>query len=162
MAIIILPDGSIKVESESDLKTALAYQRLKAASLAEGSPVHAKPAPRPAKPLSQPALDLGEKQPLAADLDRLQDARTFLGVIADAGPSGVQAETLQEALRVSAPRGMGAKVYAVKNALKEAGIPNADEVFTRERTPLGGVWQPGPRVQEAIQLVNGLLSKGQK
>lgn len=161
MAIIILPDGSIKVESEADLKTALAYQRLKAAS--EGSStVTIKPQPKIPKPPAQPQLNLGQHDYSISEDERLLTADVFLRTIADGGQSGVQAETLQEALQVSAPRGMGAKVFSVKNALKEAGIAETDEVFRRERTPLGGIWQPGPRIQEAIELVNGLLAKGQK
>lgn len=160
MAIIILTDGSIKVESESDLKTALAYQRLKAASLAEESPAPTKAAPRPAKPLAQPGLDLGENQPLNSDYDRLQNAYLFLHTLEEGGQAGVDAVALQNAIGVSAPRGMGAKVFAVKNVLKDLGIEQPDGVFTRERTPQGGVWHSGPFIQEALDLLTGKI--GQK
>lgn len=75
----------------------------------------------------------------------------FLKLIEDAGDAGVETSDLMEVLGTDSPRGVGAKVRPIKNAVLAIGYGNTDNVFYVDREGADeSTWHSGPFISEAI------------
>lgn len=67
---------------------------------------------------------------------------------------GLDVEEVMDLLDIESSKAIGRKTYAIRRRLEALGL-NFDEVVERVRSGNGAIWLAGPRIKEAIAVLDG-------
>lgn len=155
---ITLPDiGTVRADTPAELAALVKQLRDDAAqSKAAAQPAAPKPPGAPS-----PAAGEGSTPefPAFSKFDKVVAAANFLTAIQQRGARGTPSEVIQDVLGVpkDKPKGISGRTVQINSYLVSLGF-NQEDVYRTERTSIGRVWGPGPKIAEALAVIRKELN----
>ena len=71
----------------------------------------------------------------------------------ESSPNGIPAQEVGDRLGVASMNGIGRAIFPMKRMLAEQGLSSWDDMVVKARTDEGVIWRAGPKISQAIEIV---------
>jgi hypothetical protein len=163
-ATFYLPNG-VRIVVDSPWDAALLAKQLSMPPSSPPAPPTQSSAPPPPAPPTPPTQPPPDSSASKANLFRMLRsapavliARRFLELVkaGNGKPGGLTTDDVKVALGAEHPKGVGAKLGMVNELLTKLEL-EPTEVYLTMKTLGGRFWEPGPKIDQAIKLLNEVV-----